>query len=108
MQHVCVNFTNNQGVRNQNFNKVIYSEKGLVRELEIESGCIRYDMAPQPPHSHFVCRNCGRIADMPMPEGIAAIIMPEYSVDCVDVFLKGFCPDCRKLKSQPITNISTI
>lgn len=45
---------------------------------------------------------------MPMPEGIAAIIMPEYSVDCVDVFLKGFCPDCRKLKSQPITNISTI
>ncbi len=86
----------------------ILAEKGLVRELEIESGCIRYDMAPQPPHSHFVCRNCGRIADMPMPEGIAAIIMQEYSVDCVDVFLKGFCPDCRKLKSQPITNISTI
>lgn len=27
----------------------ILAEKGLVRELEIESGCIRYDMAPQPP-----------------------------------------------------------
>ena len=75
------------------------TEKGLLRELEIESGCIRYDIAHQSsPHSHFVCQKCGRITDMPMPDGIQGTIPPDYSIECVDVFIKGICPECSRQK----------
>lgn len=69
-------------------------DAGLVRELEIESGNMRYDMAPQPSHSHFVCRRCGRIFDMPMPAGVGASATAGFRVDEVDLFFKGFCPTC--------------
>lgn len=83
----------------------ILSEKGLLRELEIESGCSRYDMALQAPHRHFVCRHCSRIFDMPMPEGMSEIIAPQFDVDAVEVTLRGLCPECRKNNS--LTNINS-
>lgn len=72
----------------------LFVEKRLLRELEIESGCVRYDIAMQEPHSHFVCRRCGRIMDMHMPDGIEAVVPPGYTVEFSDVFLKGICPEC--------------
>lgn len=73
-------------------------ECGLVRELEIDGANMRYDMAPQKPHSHFICRRCGRIFDMTMPAGISAASGTHYGfrVDCVDVYYKGICPDCKQ------------
>lgn len=76
----------------------ILSKSGLLRELEIESGCLRYDMAMQPPHSHFICRECSRIFDMPMPDGMTEITDPRFDIDTVEVTLRGLCPECRKLK----------
>lgn len=70
------------------------TDAGLLRELEIESGNKRYDLAPQKPHSHFVCRKCGRIFDMKMPEIMGDIVMNDFVVDSVDVYIKGLCPDC--------------
>lgn len=68
----------------------------LVRELEIESGNMHYDLAPQPHHSHFMCRRCHRIFDMAMP-----VIMPGeeasgFSIDTVDLYYKGLCPECNQ------------
>lgn len=71
-------------------------ECGLLRQLEIESDCLRYDFAVRPAHSHFICRECGRIIDMPMPEGVDRSMTPGYSVDTVDVFFRGLCPECGK------------
>ena len=79
----------------------LFVEKHLLRELEIESGCVRYDIAMQEPHSHFVCRRCGRIMDMRMPDGIADIVLPGYTIEMSDVFLKGICPECHKTQQQP-------
>ena len=70
-------------------------EAGLLRELEIESGNCRYDLAPQPPHSHFVCRKCGRIFDMCMPAGVNEMADPGFAVDSVDVCYRGVCPECK-------------
>lgn len=68
----------------------------LVRELEIESGNKRYDLAPQPPHSHFICRSCGKIFDMPIPAGADTIEIQGFCIDCVEVYLKGLCPNCMR------------
>lgn len=68
----------------------------LVRELEIESGNRHYDLAPQPSHSHFICRKCGRIFDMAIPDGVCSAATPGFCIDSVDVYFKGLCPDCRE------------
>ena len=40
------------------------AQLSLIRELEIEPGMTRYDLAAQAPHAHFRCRKCGRIIDV--------------------------------------------
>lgn len=70
-------------------------EAGLVRELEIESGNRHYDLAPQPEHSHFICRICGTIYDMTLPDGLEKMATPGFCIDCVDLYFKGICPNCN-------------
>lgn len=70
-------------------------EYGLLRELQLEPGVTRYDLAPQPRHAHFVCRRCGRIFDQPWPEGMQLSPTAGFNVDSVDILLKGICPNCK-------------
>lgn len=73
-------------------------DAGIVKELEIESGNKHYDLAYQPLHGHFTCRNCGKIFDIAMPEALGDAAAPGFKVDSVDVYYKGMCPDCLKLQ----------
>lgn len=68
---------------------------GLLRQLDIDAGNVRYDLAPQPQHSHFVCRRCGRIFDMAIPSGLEDSVTGGFTIDSVDVYYKGLCPDCK-------------
>lgn len=70
-------------------------DAGLIRELEIESGNMRYDLAPQSPHSHFICRVCGRIFDMPMPADVEEFVSAGFATESVDIYFRGLCPECR-------------
>ncbi len=70
-------------------------ECGLVRELEIESGNRHYDLAPQPPHSHFICRHCGCIYDMEIPPYLEKPATKGFTIDSIDVYFKGLCPNCK-------------
>ena len=74
---------------------------GLLRELRTGGATVHYDLAPQPPHSHFVCRRCGRIADMDYPGGMDAMATGGYRVESVDVVLHGLCPRCLALEETP-------
>lgn len=75
------------------------TEAGLLRELDIERDRKRYDLAPQPPHSHFICRSCGRIFDMMQPSGLdLAPDNGEFCIENVEVYYKGLCPECRNQK----------
>lgn len=69
-------------------------ETSLLRELEIESGTMRYDLAPKPGHGHFICRKCGKIYDTEMPDGLMSSVSPGFCIDCIDIFYKGLCPMC--------------
>ena len=68
----------------------------LVKELEIESGNRHYDFALQRPHGHFICRRCGRITDVEIPDGIELSLMPGFRADSMDVYFKGICKDCTE------------
>lgn len=72
------------------------AQAGLIRELDIESGTCHYDLALQPVHSHFMCRQCGQIFDMALPEGVADSHSQGFIVDQVDVIYRGTCPQCIK------------
>ena len=74
----------------------ILIEKGILREIEIETGSARYDFAMQPPHGHFLCRSCGRIYDMPMVLNAGSAVPDGFKAYTVDIYAKGDCPDCLK------------
>lgn len=67
---------------------------GLLCELPIESGKMRYDFRPQSRHCHFLCRQCGKVADMPYPDGMNNKISGGYVIDNIDVYYRGLCPQC--------------
>ena len=72
-------------------------DAGLLRELEVDrDGATRYDLLPQPPHSHFTCSACGRIYDMAIPESLESIVSDGFRIDAVDLYFKGLCPECIK------------
>lgn len=48
-------------------NLAILVEQGSVRKLDFGSTFDRYELADEQ-HAHFVCRSCGRIYDLPMPD----------------------------------------
>jgi len=74
----------------------ILTDAGLIKELEIESGNKHYDFAPQPEHSHFLCRRCGKIFDMDLPQGLCMSSAPGFRTDSIEVYFKGICPKCMK------------
>lgn len=78
----------------------VLTDKGLLRELEIESCCSRYDLAQQPLHSHFICRRCSTIFDMSMPPGISDVMTTPFDIDSVEVTYRGLCPECMKYKNN--------
>lgn len=73
---------------------------GLLRTVDIDSGNMHYDMALQTPHSHFMCRVCGRIFDMEMPSDVCGGATPGFVIDCVDVYYKGVCPQCANIQNN--------
>lgn len=79
-----------------------FTEAGLLRELEIEGGTRHFDLAPQPPHSHFKCNICGCIFDMAIPSGLSGSVTPGFKIDSVDLYFKGLCPDCQHDKQTLI------
>lgn len=69
-------------------------QTGLVNELEIETACMRYDLAPEHPHCHFVCTDCGRIFDNHMPPGIMGQTDAGFIPASVELTYRGTCPEC--------------
>ena len=62
----------------------------------------------EPPHSHIVCKVCGRIADVPLDtqdaltlERMARRRPDGWSVDLVAFSLTGACARCREGPPAP-------
>lgn len=42
----------------------LFTERGLIRKIELQEGKARYEIADSSDHHHFVCDNCGNIEDV--------------------------------------------
>lgn len=70
-------------------------ENGAARSLTIDNRNAHYDALLEP-HSHFMCRQCGRIIDMPLHFDVMDDIPePGGSVDSVNIYYHGLCHVCN-------------
>lgn len=72
-------------------------ERGLVRKLDIESGSCRYDARIEH-HSHFICKSCEKIIDLPSIEIKNCIPNSEgfhFVKEDVSLTIRGICSECQ-------------
>lgn len=70
-------------------------EKGLVKELGIDSYKRRYDPDIRP-HHHFLCRKCGKILDIESKYEIPTPSeLKDYQITDFQIVFYGLCPNCK-------------
>lgn len=73
-------------------------DAGLVHEIRIEGAVARYE-CERGPHHHFVCRECGRLEDVPLEAfdpPPPARLDAGHRVEHCEVVLRGVCASCEK------------
>ena len=68
---------------------------GEVNRITVE-GATRFDPNTYP-HSHFLCRKCGAVLDMPMDDDIRRIAQDGFGgkIESCTSNYYGICPDCK-------------
>lgn len=67
-------------------------QSGAVTQLDIDPDSAHYD-ADLSPHAHFLCRNCHRVFDVPLPT--QPLEVPHgFATDSVNISYRGLCPSC--------------
>ena len=78
-------------------NLALLSELGEIRHLPLEDGADRYD-GKMEPHSHFICRMCGEIQDLPPVDSafLKRSIDGQFdgSIESGKVRFTGICARC--------------
>jgi len=78
-------------------NLSILVEQGYVNKLDFGSTFDRYELADEA-HAHFICRSCGRIFDLPMPEAGSLSKHTDngagHHIESARVEFFGVCREC--------------
>lgn len=80
-------------------------EKHAAGMLTIDERNVSFDGTTEP-HGHFLCRQCGRVYDIPAPTGLlegAALVPQGFSVDTSSLYYRGLCAECRAAAANPET-----
>lgn len=76
----------------------VLADVGVALRADVGPGAVVYEVADRW-HHHFVCRVCGRIADVPCVVGESPCLSPgdEFGeVDEAQVIFRGVCARCGK------------
>lgn len=79
----------------RNLNQMV--EDNRINALQFDKGATRYEKIKHD-HSHFYCRKCGRIFDLPLLEvdlQPAQELIKGCEIEEVEVLLSGICQDCK-------------
>ncbi|MRJ02426.1 MAG: transcriptional repressor [Epsilonproteobacteria bacterium] len=69
-------------------------EAGLIQEIKVPERRSRFEIVKEP-HSHFLCRQCGRIYDIPQPR-VEELQLPEgFEPLHYTLTVEGICRECR-------------
>ncbi len=72
-----------------------FAGNGLIWRLD-NIGSARYDSNPSP-HGHFICEECGAIADFPLngdPQNFPGTADIPGTIRHMEVRFTGLCPEC--------------
>ena len=72
-------------------------QEGFVRRLSLEGDRSVYEYVREV-HAHFVCRNCGKIYDLPFSKDIGTELIggSGHQMEKTDVTVYGTCRNCLK------------
>ena len=76
-------------------------EAGVLRRIQPAHSVARYEIDGGDNHHHVVCRDCGRLHDVPCATGRVPCLDPAgpqalgFLVDEAEVIYWGLCPACR-------------
>jgi Fur family ferric uptake transcriptional regulator len=78
----------------------LLKELGLVTEIALGDGCVRFHPAEKGHHHHLVCQKCGKIIDLPESAlgSLEKILLHDYQfkADLKHMAVFGLCPECQK------------
>lgn len=78
-------------------------DAGLARRIDLPNSPARYEGQSWDNHQHVVCRSCGTIADVDVPQGSPRPEAPQdhgFAIDHVEVTYWGLCPGCRTARGR--------
>ncbi|MFJ4841610.1 Fur family transcriptional regulator [Streptomyces sp. NPDC088746] len=73
-------------------------DAGPARRTGLPNTPARYEGQSRDDHQHVVCRSCGTIAGIDVPQGSPRLDAPQdhgFTVDHAEVTHWGLCPGCR-------------
>ena len=77
----------------------LLKELGLVTEIALGDGCVRYHPAEKGHHHHLVCQKCGGVIDLPesalLPLEKALSDDYRFKADLRHLAVFGLCSGCR-------------
>ena len=76
----------------------LFSEHGAALMLTIDERNTNFD-ADTSPHAHFLCRRCGHIYDLHIPEAVKQVEnvdMSGHQVSEIHYYYKGICKNCLR------------
>lgn len=76
----------------------LFCERGMIIPVEYPGQVTRYDRRTDE-HAHFLCRACGRLYDLPVPNRFEAA--GGFLVEEAHLLLRGICPHCREQGQTP-------
>lgn len=72
----------------------LLAEHKAISELTIDKKTAHYDSITTP-HSHFICKRCGRIVDVPTREIPCDLEKEGFTVEETEVSYRGICDTCN-------------
>ncbi len=107
-EEICVEV--NQTARGVNVSTVyrtleLLAQLGLVTHTHLGHGAPSYHLAAEAQHAHLVCRECGRVTELP-PEAARPLVAAldeehGFETDVRHLTVFGTCRDCRGLPDLP-------
>lgn len=71
----------------------LLAENNAIIELTIDKKTAHYDGFTDP-HTHFQCKKCGKIVDLPPSDAGKQQKGPDFVIDEVEIYYKGYCNTC--------------
>ncbi|GAA1483754.1 Fur family transcriptional regulator [Brachybacterium fresconis] len=79
------------------------SDAELLRRVSLGGRSMQYELHRHDNHHHLVCRECGRLEDVPCAIGEAPCLIPHddhgFEIEIADVVYRGVCSECRAAKT---------